>query len=247
MINEALQFDEIRITELRSFPPSPILGRCYFYVTLNAEISLLKKSNEALRQFLCLPETRVSVDGQWILWALRRKYPRETLEKLSGSDLIYRLAEHCDTFASRLLLLGGTKNNNAEAVRALRLRSPDAVVYGFSPPMLEQASSTETDVREQIREQIALFKPHYIICCLGTPKEQVWAWPEREWLDQQGVIGTFFFGGAIDFVSGALRRAPALWQRFGLEGLYRVIQQPKRFMRLVRVLRVLPAIITGRY
>ncbi len=247
MTNEVVEFAGVRITESATFPPAPISGRCYFYVTLNAEISLLRESSDDLQQMLQLPQTRVSVDGQWILWALRRKYPSVRLEKLSGSDLIYRLADHCNNSASKLLLLGGAQGSNANAVRRLLERFPYAVIAGYSPPLWEPGQPIEEEVRRQIRERISSFKPQYIICGLGAPKEQAWAWPERDWLDKQGVNGTFFFGGAIDFVSGSVRRAPVLWQRVGLEGLYRVIQQPKRFMRLIKVLRVLPLIATGRY
>jgi N-acetylglucosaminyldiphosphoundecaprenol N-acetyl-beta-D-mannosaminyltransferase len=35
-------------------------------------------------------------------------------------------------------------------------------------------------------------------------------------------------GGSFDVVAGDVRRAPALWQRFGLEWLYRLLQEPRR-------------------
>ena len=43
-----------------------------------------------------------------------------------------------------------------------------------------------------------------------------------------GVIGVGV-GGSLDVVSGRLKRAPALWQKMGMEWLYRLIQEPKRF------------------
>jgi N-acetylglucosaminyldiphosphoundecaprenol N-acetyl-beta-D-mannosaminyltransferase len=38
-------------------------------------------------------------------------------------------------------------------------------------------------------------------------------------------------GGAFDVMSGKTRRAPGLWQRCGLEWLYRVLQEPRRLWR----------------
>jgi UDP-N-acetyl-D-mannosaminuronic acid transferase (WecB/TagA/CpsF family) len=48
-------------------------------------------------------------------------------------------------------------------------------------------------------------------------------------------------------VSGQVRRAPAWMQRSGLEALYRVWEQPARLPRLIRALRVLPLLASGRY
>jgi UDP-N-acetyl-D-mannosaminuronic acid transferase (WecB/TagA/CpsF family) len=47
--------------------------------------------------------------------------------------------------------------------------------------------------------------------------------------------------------SGLVRRAPAWVQSAGLEGPWRVLQQPKRLLRFVRVLRLLPALARGNY
>ena len=38
-------------------------------------------------------------------------------------------------------------------------------------------------------------------------------------------------GGAFDVMSGLTRRAPVLWQRTGLEWLYRLLQEPRRMWR----------------
>ncbi len=41
-------------------------------------------------------------------------------------------------------------------------------------------------------------------------------------------------GGAIDVVAGVTRRAPVLWQRLGLEWLYRLLQEPRRMFAPLR-------------
>jgi len=244
----AVAFGTVRITELAGFPPAPPpAGGCYFYLTLNAEISLAAASSDTLHRLVESPRLRVSVDGQWILWALRRKYAHIEIQKLAGSDLIYRLAEHCHEGGRRLLLLGGAEAPNTEAVRRLRARFPAARIEGFSPPWFDPRSADWHDVRGLIRERIEAVVPDYIVCGLGAPKEQAWALDEADWLEARQVTGVFFFGGAIDFASGHLRRAPLAWQRVGMEGLHRVLQQPRRWRRLLKVLRILAVIASGRY
>ena len=38
-------------------------------------------------------------------------------------------------------------------------------------------------------------------------------------------------GGSFDILAGVTKRAPLLWQRLGLEWLYRVLQEPRRLWR----------------
>ena len=45
------------------------------------------------------------------------------------------------------------------------------------------------------------------------------------------VVVSHGVGGSFDVVSGKVRRAPELWQRAGLEWLYRVKQEPGRLWR----------------
>jgi N-acetylglucosaminyldiphosphoundecaprenol N-acetyl-beta-D-mannosaminyltransferase len=81
---------------------------------------------------------------------------------------------------------------------------------------------------------------------LGASKEHRMAERIAPLLDGQ-VRGVCCFGGAIDMAGGLVRRAPKWLQRVGLEGPYRVWQQPARLMRFVRVLRLLPLLVRGGY
>lgn len=45
-------------------------------------------------------------------------------------------------------------------------------------------------------------------------------------------------GGSFDVFAGYVKRAPLIWQRLGLEWLYRVIKQPERFKRIFPTLPI---------
>ena len=51
-------------------------------------------------------------------------------------------------------------------------------------------------------------------------------------------------GGSFDVASGRVQRAPILWQRLGLEWLYRVKQEPRRLWRRYLVTNLLFVRIT---
>ncbi|CAD5371285.1 putative UDP-N-acetyl-D-mannosaminuronic acid transferase [Rubrivivax sp. A210] len=242
---DVMHFGEFAITETQSFPP-PSRAQCWAYVTLNAEISLSLPHSPGLQSLLHSPRVRVSVDGQWLWWALRRKYPTRPLEKLSGSDLIHRIAAHCAQKGQRLLLLGSTPQANARAVQVLRQRWPALEVAGYAPPHYEIGEASEARMKASSLAAIRDFGAHYVVLGLGATKEHRFAWQAAPELD--GVThGLLCFGGAIDLASGVVRRAPIGWQRLGLEGIYRVLQQPARAARFVRVLRVLPALALGSF
>jgi exopolysaccharide biosynthesis WecB/TagA/CpsF family protein len=243
--SEPMLFGHIRITETSSFPPASV-SLCWTYVTLNAEIALSLQHSAALRGLLASPRARVSVDGQWLWWGLRWKYPEQPLRKLPGSDLIHVIAEHCARSGQRLLLLGSSPRANAGAVRRLRKRWPELEVVGYSPPRYEMDHSSEQVMRSESLAAIEAWRPDFIVLGLGAAKEHRFAWQTAAALDGK-VTGLMCFGGAIDLASGQVKRAPLLWQRVGLEGIYRVLQQPKRLHRFFKVLKVLPVLVFGKY
>lgn len=241
-----LWFGSVPITETAGFPPAAT-SQCWVYLTLNAEIALSLPQNPALQRLVQLPRVRVSVDGQWLWWALRRKYPTQPLVKLSGSDLIYRLAEHCAAEGRRLLLLGSLERINTEAVMRLRERHPTLAVAGFSPPVYDlhdEASRASTEAAALAA--VAAFRSDYVVLGLGAEKEQRLSIELASRLDRS-VTGILCFGGAIDMLSGCVSRAPRWMQICGFEGLYRVWQQPERLPRLIRVFRILPRLAARRY
>lgn len=240
-----MTFLGVPVTETADFPP-PEGPHCWVYLTLNAEIALSAPTNPRLHQLVQQQRARVSVDGQWIWWGLRRKYARRAVSKLSGSDLIYRLSAWCRASGDTVLLLGSSLQNNTAAVQALRRRYPGLKVVGHAPEHFDVDSAQEQAVLERALQAIRLSRAHYVVLGLGPEKEQRLALQLAPRLDGQ-VHGLLCFGGAIDMASGRVRRAPLWVQCIGLEGLYRVWQQPARFNRLLRVLRILPVLASGRY
>jgi N-acetylglucosaminyldiphosphoundecaprenol N-acetyl-beta-D-mannosaminyltransferase len=54
-------------------------------------------------------------------------------------------------------------------------------------------------------------------------------------------------GGSFDFIAGIVPRAPRIMQRFGLEWLYRLYLEPRRYRRMLRLPRFLWAVLrSGR-
>ncbi len=244
--SEPIRFGPFTITETAVFPPSGPRGPCWVYATLNAEIALGLGDNPALQRMLATQRLRVSVDSQWLWWALRRRYPERVLVKLSGSALIHDLAAHCAEHGHRLLLVGSTPRANGLAVQRLRQRWPALEVAGFAPPMYRPGSCGETAAWHAVQEAIEAWRPDYVVLGLGVIKEHRLAQALADAFENQ-LVGVCCFGGAIDMASGLVRRAPPVVQRSGLECVWRVWQQPARLGRWLRALRLLPLLARGAF
>ena len=67
---------------------------------------------------------------------------------------------------------------------------------------------------------------------LGVPKQEYWL---EENIEATGVSVGMGIGGSMDVLSGKLTRAPKVWQKVGMEWLYRVIQEPWRWKRITKL------------
>ncbi|MEK7145938.1 MAG: WecB/TagA/CpsF family glycosyltransferase, partial [Patescibacteria group bacterium] len=74
-------------------------------------------------------------------------------------------------------------------------------------------------------------KPDLVVVAYGSPKQEFWMHQAAQELpDVESFIG---IGGALDFWSGHIKRAPLFLRKLGLEWLWRLFLEPKkRFKRI---------------
>ena len=82
---------------------------------------------------------------------------------------------------------------------------------------------------EEIYSELNLKSPKLILVALGSPKQERFIYNAKKVLKPALMIG---IGGSLDVWSGCVKRAPILFQKLGLEWLYRTITQPTRFKRI---------------
>lgn len=212
--------------DLVTFSTSPKL-----IVTVNAEAIVRSQSDSRLRNII--NHHTSTIDGQIPLWLYKIKYPNIQIEKISGSDLLFSIAEFAAKEGLKVYLLGGKKESNFGAIRELRKRYPELSIDGFSPefslyPFPEATNSL-------IVEKISQFNPHILFVGFGMGKQEFWEEDNYEILKGLNIKLIIGCGGSFEFASGAIKRAPVAIQRMGLEGLWRLFQEFKwfRFKRLL--------------
>lgn len=204
-------------------------------VTVNAEFIVSANEDDAFKKIIC--ENYSTFDGQIPFMLARLKFPHVAIEKISGSDFIYDICANAKQFNNRVFLLGGYSASNQRAVSVIR-RKYGIEVDGFSPEY--QPYPFAASHNQLIREKIEKFKPHYLLVGFGAKKQESWINEHKDFLDGIGVKLAIGVGGTFEFVSNTISRAPRPIQNIGLEGLYRLIQEPNllRLRRLVTSFKV---------
>jgi N-acetylglucosaminyldiphosphoundecaprenol N-acetyl-beta-D-mannosaminyltransferase len=172
-----------------------------------------------------------------------RLFGAEAAERVTGSDLfdaVFRRPPPLRHFfyGSSRDVLDGVQERVADLY-------PDATVVGaYSPPF----RALTDDERREVFELINRAAPDVVWVGLGAPRQDLWMAAARPHLDAPVLIGV---GAVFDFVSGRLKRAPALLRRYGLEWVYRLIRDPRRLWRrylvtnMTFVLAVTPSLLRG--
>ena len=202
-------------------------------VTLNPEMVMAARGDATLRSVI-QSAALVVPDGIGIVLA-SRLLGGSLSERVTGVDLIERLAPLAAARGYRLFLLGGAPGIAHEAARRLQARAPGLVVTGFhgDSPNPGDAAAILAAIREA--------QPDLLCVAFGSPTQEHWIAEHREELDVTVAIGV---GGALDFIAGAVKRAPRWMRAAGVEWLYRLARQPWRWRRM----RALPrfAVEIGR-
>ena len=130
-------------------------------------------------------------------------------ENITGVNLIYKLR-------GRIFLLGG-KKGVVEKVREKLKAEVVGVEHGYQD-------------LEKVIDKINKVEPEILLIGLGSPKQEKWIYDNLKKMPSVKVaIGV---GGAFDFISGRVKRAPKILQKIGLEWLWRLILQPRRIKRI---------------
>ena len=85
--------------------------------------------------------------------------------------------------------------------------------------------------------------PDIVIVALGSPKQEKLIAKLRELHDQAFYMGV---GGSFDVLSGNVKRAPKLWRKLNLEWLYRLLCEPTRIKRQIKLLAFLRQLLTNK-
>ncbi len=226
-----IEFDDTDILEAVERAIRLIDKRCHAYaVTPNPEIILESQKNEKLASAI-RSASMVLPDGVGVIYA-SHILGSPIKNRIPGIDFASALMARLSENGRKVFLLGAKPGVAELAGERLSERYPGLVICGVNDGYFE-----EDDI-EYIIEKINSESPDLVLVCLGSPKQEIWMKQNAELLDAGLMIG---LGGALDVYAGVVERAPRKWRSMGLEWLYRLIKEPRRIKRMIK----LPGVIVA--
>ena len=162
-------------------------------------------------------------DGMPLVW-ISRLLGTPLKERVSGVDMVPRLARLSAEKGYRIYLLGGRPGVAERTTKVLQEMHPGANIVGHHAPALADLERMDHgDALERIRAA----KPDILMVAFGNPKQEKWI---RMHARRSGVPVSIGIGGSMDMLVGDVHRAPSWMQRSGLEWLGRCLQEPSRLL-----------------
>ena len=169
----------------------------------------------------------ITSDSKYVYWSLGW-IGRRIKEKVSGSDIVPTFCQHHrNDLATTVFLLGAGPGIAQEAQRRINARVGRNIVVGAHGPSMKfvEDAAEIASVVKTINDSGATV----LIVGLGAPKQEIWI--ERYRSAMPGVKILMGVGATIDYEADAVDRAPRWMTRNGLEWLYRITTEPKRYWR----------------
>ena len=226
-------FDNLSMDEAVSQALDEIACRGEGYVvTPNPEIVWMCRENPDFAKLISNARL-VLADGVGI--TLGAKILGQPLKaRVPGVDFAAALFAEMAKQEQSVFLYGAKPGVAARAGVNLRQQYPGLRIAGTADGYSDSAP---------VIEAIQSAKPDLLLVCLGAPRQ------EEFMAKHQGTLGVGLMaglGGTLDVLAGEVTRAPKAWQKLGLEWLYRLLRDPRRAKRMLKLPLFLFAVIGQR-
>ena len=229
-----LKFDSMTMDEALSRAEALLRGeKAAYVVTPNAEIAYEALHDGQLREMLNGADLMLP-DGAGVV--LASKLLRTPVkQKVAGVDFAVGLLGVLERNGQSLYLLGGKPGIGELAAQKMLEAHPQLRIAGIADGYFQDEAPVIAKINASGAD--ALF------VCLGAPKQERFMVQHQQELHVHLMAG---LGGSLDAFAGTVQRAPAWMIRLNLEWLYRLIREPKRFRRMLRLPKYLWAVMLKR-
>ncbi|WP_036708402.1 WecB/TagA/CpsF family glycosyltransferase [Paenibacillus pinihumi] len=162
-------------------------------------------------------------DGAGVVWAAGY-VGMPVKERVAGFDLLHRLMQVGEEKRWRVYLLGTSQEIIEETASRLQQKYPLVQIAGYHNGFFGEAED------EEVIAKVKEAGPDLLFVARAANNQEPWIYKHKEALGVPVVMGV---GGSFDIISGRLKRAPLIFQKLRLEWLYRLIQEPRRYKRML--------------
>ena len=205
-----------------------------FVITANPEFVMLARRDESVAQ-IARESQLVVADGSGVVAASRLL--GDPLPRVPGRLLVDALVPHLAQRRSPIFFLGAAPGVAERAAAELRRRARGLVVAGV------HAGSAEPDDDAVSVARIRDSGARVLFVAYGMPKQERWI--ARNLAALPAVRLAVGVGGVFDQLAGVQKVPPAIFHAIGLEWLWRLVREPRRWRRQ-RVLPVFALLVLRR-
>lgn len=195
-----------------------------FIVNVNPEIAVKNYKKDNFKEILNKQKYQIP-DGSGIVWASKRK-KGNIKERITGIDLMLKICEKSQQYEAKIFLYGSKKEIIEKAQEELKKTYPKINIVGQCNGYVNE---------EQAVEEIKKSGADIVFVGLGSPKQEYFIIKYREKLENAKILMPV--GGSFDVISKTKKRAPKGVIKINLEWLYRLLQEPKRIFRQVKLIK----------
>ncbi len=230
-----VRIDEITLDDARRKILDFIRGnKLHRVFTPNPEMLVAATRNSRFAQILNTADLSLC-DGKGLEIVSKGK-----LKRIPGVDFMLEILTIAEREGKSIFLLGGGKTKTLKKLFAyIQKHYPTLQIAGMHPGpqffinkgAIRFKNNEEEIVNKKVLADIRMNKPDILFVAFGHEKQETWI---DQYTDKLGGVRVAMgVGGAFDYISGSIRRAPPWLRSAGFEWLYRFFTQPKRLNRII--------------
>lgn len=205
-----------------------------FIVNINPEIVMSNYKNIELQEIFNNQKYQIS-DGTGIVWA-SKKNNGNIKERITGIDLMTKICELSQNYSSKIYLYGAQEEVVKNTEKELKKMFPKINIVGFCNGYCDEDIAFE-DIKNK--------KPDILFVGLGSPKQEKFIIKYKEYLSSVKILMPV--GGSFDVISKTKKRAPNWIIKCNIEWLYRLIKEPTRIKRQLKLIKYMFLVIKEKH
>ncbi|WP_026956886.1 WecB/TagA/CpsF family glycosyltransferase [Algoriphagus vanfongensis] len=174
-------------------------------------------------------------DGVGAVWALKQKGLNNVV-KIPGVELWLEFVKNCYKDSS-FYFVGGTEPVIQAVVQKIKIEYPGIAIKGYRNGYLKEGD------RKLLIKDIEEKKPDFVFVAMGSPAQ------ENLMTEMVKVHAAVYMGlgGSFDVYTEKVKRAPQVFLDFKVEWLYRLLSDPKRITRQLKLVGFVKNMMLKKY
>lgn len=176
-----------------------------------------------------------------LMTIIDKNYLTSELEIIKGRELFLEIIKIADDKGLRVCFVGGEGDEAELTKQKLILQYKNLKIQAYKTPKYgrngQPFSVEDRRIHKSLLGKIKMFEPDFIFVGMTTPKQEKWIYRNFFRLN---AVGAMAIGGTYNYISGSLPVPPKWMEKIGLEWVWRLITEPKRWKRVFMAFPVFP-------